>query len=51
MAKSSKLIKKINEAMEILGDKQKRAKYDRDLELQERNSGGLSYTKSNTFKN
>ena len=33
MAKSSKLIKKINEAMEILGDKQKRLKYDRDLEL------------------
>ena len=31
MAKSSKLIKKINEAMEILGDKKKREKYDRDL--------------------
>ena len=36
MIKSSKLIKKINEAMEILGDKQKRMKYDRDLEKQER---------------
>jgi curved DNA-binding protein CbpA len=32
MIKSSKLIKKINEAMEILGDKQKRMKYDRELE-------------------
>jgi curved DNA-binding protein CbpA len=32
MVKSSKLIKKINEAMEILGDKHKRFKYDRDLE-------------------
>lgn len=36
MVKSSKLIKKINEAMEILGDKHKRFKYDRDLEKQER---------------
>lgn len=33
MVKSSKLIKKINEAMEVLGDKTKRKKYDRDLEL------------------
>ena len=36
--------------MEILGDKQKRAKYDKDLELQERIGGGLSFQKSNSYK-
>ena len=30
--KASKLMQEINKAMDILGDKLKRAKYDRDLE-------------------
>lgn len=32
ITKASKLMQEINKAMDILGDKLKRAKYDRDLE-------------------